>query len=492
MKDETAKRKKKAVLVILVLLVLVVIVQMGAQSYGILMLGGEKIVPQIQTVSAVLLIFFFSIFDSTLFGVKGYEILWSLPISRKDIAMGRMIKMYVVYFFLAILVMLPGIMVYGINVHPAAGFFVRFFLGILFLPVLPLSVSTALQMFIQLVAARSRHRTGVKTILTVLMLAVLSGMCFFLSMGTFPDLSKPENLIFILENMLEQQFPGWMRNWLVSFKDLFIFAGVSVFAGMLVCILVCRNFTGMIAGLSSVSGKHGSHTGMGYQKSVLMALCKKEARRYFSSSVYVSNTIVGPILAAAGTAALFFVDLEPVKNILNVPLEYLAPVAWCCIGCIMFPSSVSISMEGDRVWIIKSLPLSMKTILDAKMLFALILYLPFYLISEILFMILFRPSVGEVLWLLAAPIVMLVFSSIFSLSVNLKFQNFNWKKDEEIVKQSASSMIGGLLPTVVLFLCGGGIALIPVSWIRPAILAVLLLISAMLYRKNMHEKLKDQ
>ncbi len=61
-------------------------------------------------------------------------------------------------------------------------------------------------------------------------------------------------------------------------------------------------------------------------------------------------------------------------------------------------SCTSISMEGKQFWVIKSLPIPTKALLDSKITLNLGLMLPFYLISLAAIAIAVKPGLLELLW----------------------------------------------------------------------------------------------
>ena len=162
---------------------------------------------------------------------------------------------------------------------------------------------------------------------------------------------------------------------------------------------------------------------------MLGALCSREFKRYFSSSVYVTNTIIGPVMGCIISGALLFVDLDSVIGKLPLPVNVCSLVPFLLAGvmCMMPTVCASVSMEGKNWWIVKSLPLSAKSILDAKLLMNLILIMPFYLLAEVLLLLALRPGGMERVWLLLVPAVLILFTCVYGLAVNLRFPVMDWE-----------------------------------------------------------------
>lgn len=79
--------------------------------------------------------------------------------------------------------------------------------------------------------------------------------------------------------------------------------------------------------------------------------------------------------------ALSFKNYEEIKNVAFAIFTF---VNLMMIGTAI-PSSVSINVEGEKNYIVKSLPIPFKTIALSKIMFSIVLYLPFVIVSNILF-----------------------------------------------------------------------------------------------------------
>ena len=184
------------------------------------------------------------------------------------------------------------------------------------------------------------------------------------------------------------------------------------------------------------------------KRTPLKALTIKELKRYFSSPVYMFNTCFGLILILVMSIFLFIKGEASFKDLLkgmdfdiNTTINLLFYGIVLFVGTLTSITSSSISLEGKTINITKSLPISEKMILKSKILMALIIELPFILISDLLFIIKFTPSITYIIILLLLSIITIVLSAIIGLLVNLKYPKLNASSDTEVVKQSASSMI---------------------------------------------------
>ena len=249
---------------------------------------------------------------------------------------------------------------------------------------------------------------------------------------------------------------------------------------------ICRN-------LFSSFARHDYKLGEQKETPVLSALCIREFRRYFSSSIYVTNTIIGPIMGCVLSGALLFADVETLKEILPtfIRLESLIPFALAGTFCMMTTTATSISMEGKNWWIVQSLPLSIKTILDAKIGMNLLLLCPFYLLSELLMIFAIKPAISDLIWILLIPAIMILFSCVYGIAINLHFPVMEWESEVSIVKQSVSSILGGMGGFFLSMLCAVSVILTPekyMNFLRAGICFVLLILTSFLYYGNNRKK----
>ena len=114
-------------------------------------------------------------------------------------------------------------------------------------------------------------------------------------------------------------------------------------------------------------------------------------------------------------------------------------------------TSSCISLEGKTINITKSLPVSEKAIMRSKLIYPYIIELPFILISEFIFFIVFKPSVFYIIVIILGSLLSILLSSSIGLFINLKYPKMNAMNDTEVVKQSMSSMLSVFMGMIVFF-----------------------------------------
>ena len=233
-------------------------------------------------------------------------------------------------------------------------------------------------------------------------------------------------------------------------------------------------------------------------RSSMTALVSKEAKRYFSCGIYVSNTIIGAVLTVALAVSFgFFEPAELVEKLGNLPMELhpeaAVPFLFGIVIAMMSITASSVSMEGKNWWIVKSLPVREQDIINAKLVFSLLVWAPFYVAAEIILWFTLGAGFAGRLLLLTVPAAYIVFSSVWGLFCNLHFPKFHWETPAEVVKQSAAAglamlgVVAAVIPTVVM-------CVVPKAYAHItgfAALALLLAAAWLLHRKNLGTALTD-
>jgi len=268
---------------------------------------------------------------------------------------------------------------------------------------------------------------------------------------------------------------------------LYVFVSIASFA--VTVAVIGRKFF-IISAKLFTSSKHREYQLEAMKEnSVMKALLKKEAARYFSSGVYISNTLVGPVIAIAMSVAAAFIDIhKPIVlqgTTLSANLAAGIPYIIGPVLSFVAISASSVSLEGKNWWIPKSLPVSSKTVLSAKVIFNLLVLAPFFGLVELIMLFTVRVSLLERLWLILIPLVTIVYSALLGLMLNIKFPKFKWESETEVVKQSAASGLSFLLIFPVLIMASGAMV-IPEEYrnlMNPAAFLLLTVISYVLYHK---------
>lgn len=502
-----SKDKKKRTGIVAVSLVWLMLIAMmcfyvGAMAYGYITMGLSRVLPMYLSMISGILIFFFGMFKagSVIFQQNSYEVLCSLPVSQTVIVVSRFLSMYLGNVILAFAVMLPGIAVYGYLLHPGIQFYVLGVIGTLFLPMLPMTAAVLFGALITGISSRMKHKSLVATVLSMLLVV---GLMIFSSMLSTVEGDITGEMLKdfsgVVTAMIEKLYPPavWLGTAMLdgNLMSALLYFGISVAVFVVMVMLVASNFRRICRGLFSTTAKHNYQMTKLKQTTVLQTLYTKELKHYFSSSIYMTNTIIGPIMMVVLAGMVFFAGKEQIESVL--PLEggitALMPFALAASACIMTTTCTSISLEGREWWIIKSLPIQAKSVFDSKILLNLSLMAPFYVVAEILSILALKPSGMELFWLIFLPMIFMVFACVLGITVNLRFLVLDWENEVTIVKQSASAMIGGLGGCFVIILSALPVLFITQiskNLVRCMIVIVIMGVTMWMYQRNAKKELR--
>ena len=535
-KDPKEKKKKLALLIALGFVGVVLMGYAGGTAYALADFGLADKIPMMYVLLAFALQLGLGAMKakSLIYRETDLELLTALPLRGTHVAAARMVRLYVDGLILTTLVLLPGMIICGIYTGAGVLFYVGILPALLILPILPVAISAWVGILFAAIIARFRHKVLAEVLLVVILMIGMLVVSAAFSTNTMSaggddkaassstvstadrstenateELSKEEKeaerraenerikakLSAAAKDALqslESACPpaGILGEGLQKpdFLVLLIYLLISLVFFVITVFVLGRNFFAISARLRTVSRHREYQMEALKEQSVMKALVKKEAARYFSSGIYVANTIVGPILAIGFAVALAFIDLsKPVKDLPMVHMESALPYLLGGFFSMISISSCSISMEGKNWWIPRSLPLSTREILGAKALFNLIFLAPVYCLMEVILMFTVRVSLADRLWLLLVPLAGIPFSVLFGLFLNLKFPKLHWENATEVVKQSAASGLS-LLRGFAILLPGVGAMVLPDGYrhlLNPVMILVIAGVSWLLYRKVM-------
>ncbi len=495
-KDKKAKKTSIALAVTLAVVIIIVMFYCGAMSYGYIKLGAGEIVPgYFVLISSVFILLFCSFKAGKLLFREGcYDILASMPISKSALVISRYIRLYVEGLAVALVVMVPGVSVYVAIVKPEIVATLMGVLSILLVPIIPVTISVIFGVLITGISSRMKNKAIFETLVAILF--VVSVFSLTAAIPTTEvgevDINKMGDMTKELFESMGNVYPpiAWFGQGLAEGNIGYFLIGAIVSVALLTAVVVITvyNFEGINRRLHITIAKHNFKLGTLQNKSVMKALVTREANRYFSSGTYVTNTIMGPVMAVIFAVSLLFIDMEEAFKGFPITIDVngVVHILFAAILVMNSPIVTSVSMEGKELWIVKSLPVSSQDILRAKLMFSLILLAPFYLVGEVIILIAIKPSLSYAIWMLMLPIALILFALVLGLAVNLKFPKLKWDNDVEVVKQSASALIGGFAGMLIALVSAVPLLFVSMnyySWVSCVETVVVVIFVLMIYSK---------
>jgi ABC-2 type transport system permease protein len=465
-------------------------------AYGLNKIGVGDIIPAYILMLTSLFILVFSILKSgsILFEMKTYEMLIALPIKPSTIVASRFISMYIGNVVLSLLTVVPSTIVYGIYQKPNILFYVMMAISVFLLPLIPMTISTAIGAIIIAISSRMKHKSLVSVVLySVLTIGVIVASICLPSGSANVDTKALANISTMISKQIYTVYPparlfsqGVIQQNIGAFLTFTI---ISIGVFVLLVVLVQWKFVEICSAINATATKNNFVMKEMKASSALMAFYKKELRRYFSSSIYIINTGIGYILLLVTSIAICIIGVDKLEESMQMPglINKALPLVISALCCLTSTTASSISLEGKQWWIPQSMPVNTKTVLDSKILVNLTIGAPFLLLSEILLILKINTSLIGYIMMVMVPVVYILFTAVIGIAINLRMPMFNWESETAVVKQSGATFIAMLITAVIIGI--PGILIVVFGNINSNIImggtsVVLALLTVLVYRDN--------
>ena len=406
--------------------------------------------------------------SNLLFNCKDDNLLFSLPIKKSTVLFIRIFKFYIFELIYNSLFLLPAIVVYIRYVDVEPIFYLISVIALLLLPIIPIVISCIIGGVISFTSSKFRLKNIAQTVITTIFLIFVLFTSFNLEKFI---LNINENAVSINTFITKLYYPaGAYINMITDFsvKDLIVFILVHILLFIATIVLLSSVYFKINSRVKSVKTKLGNKKYGIKANRPIIALIKKEFKRFISSPVFVTNAGFGLVLFIIACIGII-VKIDGIVNTLAsqgllITVEQIKayfPVV--LFGLICFTSlmtsitSSMISLEGKSINILKSIPVRPSTIILSKVLAAVIIMIPFILIGDIVLFTKFSFSFLEILMILIASVVLPVVSETIGIIVNLKYPKMDAENDTEVVKQSISSMISVFIGFALVAITGYGL-----------------------------------
>lgn len=386
-----------------------------------------------------------------LFGSKDFDFLMSLPIKTSYIIASKVIFLNLFNIFFTFVIMIPAGIVYAIKTSPAYEFYIFYFIALLFVPLIPIILASAIGFFISFISSRFKRANIINIVLSFVL---MTGIIYITSNPSY--LGNFSNL-----NNLNKIYPltGYFSNAVVKYDltSLLLFVGISTVIFIIFVVIISSKFKNINTALTSKKVVSNYKIREIKVSSQFQALYKKELRRYFSSAIYVLNTAFGVVALIILSFGSLIMGFDKIGMILEIPnlsviINEVAPMAVSIFIAISCTTACSVSFEGSNLWIAKTMPIKTETVLFSKVAVNLTILIPAALIGSTTVSIILKLDLVRIILLYITPLNYAFFISFAGLIVNLKLPKLNWVTEASVVKQSSatlSAMIISIVSVVV-------------------------------------------
>lgn len=383
-----------------------------------------------------------------------HDLLLSLPLSKTTIVLSKILKDYLFDLISLLLIMMPGYVCYYVLVKDASFFVViNGFIVIILLTFLSNAVAILLNFVIAKFTRKLRNAEIIQTLVSVFitLIFIVFYFIFNVSLTNSPDFVD----VFVNLYPIRIVVDVILGTDIISF---IVLIAICLIPFMLALTLEVYDFNHQNAKLTSTNKELKYN-----KKKVFFSLFKLEASRYFRSTIYVLNTIIGSFFILLTSGLLVGFGMERLESMIAtfVPnatdlLKYINVVIVLVLMLVsgtVITTSASISIEGKNFWILKVHPIDEKVIFSAKIFLNLLLGGIPSIISAVI--VCFSIGFEYLIFVIILMLSNVLYASITGLINNLKYYKLDWKDEQEIVKQGMAVLISmgvALVPGIVLFI----------------------------------------
>ena len=424
-----------------------------------------------------------------LYLAKDNDLLLSLPIPVKYILFSRLLTVYLLGLLYSGIVLLPASIVYWVVKNARIGSILGCLFLIFSVSVLVLTLSCALGFAVAKISVRLKNKSFTTVFLSLLFITAY--YFFYAKAQVF--------ITFLVENAAKygaivhsKAYPLYLFGMVGTgdVKASVIVTATVLLLFLLVYFLLAHNFIQTATATGKTVRKAYKRSAV-RARSVSQALLLREFRRFAASPTYILNCGIGTLfLPLLGIAVLWKgKQIFPVlkEMFVSVPetVFLLLCVAVCACCSINNTTVPSISLEGNTLPIIRSLPVSSRQILRAKLSLQLILtVIPALFCLLCIFLV--CPAPFPFAWLIPLQVLSyILLSAEIGLYIGLKTPILTFTSEVTPIKQSVGVFLDLLFGAVYCVLFGGlffligGIGLFPYMI---GVCAVNLILCFLLYR----------
>ena len=228
--------------------------------------------------------------QNILFDAKDNDLLMSLPIPKSYIISSRLLKLYTFQFLFNLLFIIPTSIIYIYFKNPSISYYISTLLFSTLLPIIPTIIGSFIGLGIKKLSSRFKSQKIIQTIFSIIMLLIIMAMSFGLENITnsiVTNADKVNNLITGIFYPIKLYLNLINKLNAIDIIKLLI---INIVPAYLFVLLASKfNLTNANNDSNKISSK--KKNGYNYDKSSkLIALTKKEFKKYISTPVYMINT----------------------------------------------------------------------------------------------------------------------------------------------------------------------------------------------------------
>ena len=402
-----------------------------------------------------------------MFFAKDSEFLSSLPLPQWQVFSSKFLLVYTNEIILTLVITAPPVIIYGIGTGVGVLFYLKAFLILLFLPCIPLAIASLLSMLLMGAVSRTKHRDAI---------SIVAGLFFIVAMivgqnllvSKMPSAGMSQSIANLLQSsdgfikLIGRYFPPSI--WAVlgvtsqtnSLFNIAAFVLVSL-AALLIIVFVSSKiyYAGALSQLETMKQQRSnSRKKLSFQTdSPLMAIFMREWKLLIRTPIYALNSlsivILGPIvilLPAFSSRTTISPLLKQLTDITNsgfgMYVIFGLALAGILFAAINPAASTIYSREGKTFWISKTIPITPRQQVTAKLLSAFSLSAATAILTIIAAAICYGISVYLAVGAIVLSLIISFALTAVNVIVDLIHPKLIWNSQQEAIKQNINVLFG--------------------------------------------------
>ncbi len=419
--------------------------------------GLKMLIPSLFVSASAILNLLSALFTSAgfLFKAKDLPILFPLPVSHRTILAVKFTQFYLTEVLISLISLGVSMVTFYVLDGVTLMGLITGIIGIFIAPRLPMSIGVAIAFGVGMLIRNFKYKNQITTAITVISSVALV-LAYYATSNLQGDFIIA-NAQALIDKVSSIYFPTklFVNAFEGDVLSLLLFVAVNVLPLIILFLLVSLRYSSLVASFNTERTSSNYKYTAGGTSSTFGTFLSKEIKRVLSSSMYILNSCSSMLMLGMYAILSFKLKTLPdqlfgVSPELAEDILYLTMAGLIALACgFTSTSTSSISLEAKTLWILRSIPVDIKTIFNAKALTNAIIQLPVATVAVIVICIVLGFSIVKSLLLLALAAIVLLAASYGGLATNLLFPKLDWQNEMQVIKQSAAAGLYILFAFVV-------------------------------------------
>lgn len=393
------------------------------------------------------------------YNAKDNDLLLTLPIKKRDILLSRLLSILFTNYLYTFAIAIPASIVSIMLVEISLFQLIYFYIIILLIPFISLTVTCILGYFIAYLIAKLKY----KNIIVLTSYLIFFSLYFLVISNVNDMITSLQNNGTSIANIMKEVMPyfyypsiGILQS---NILHLFPFILFSILPFIFILKIMENKFE-VITTMQNQERKSKNKKLKHKQNSMIKALLFKEIKLYLSNPTVILNACGGLIMSVVFTV-IFIVQADGLKMLITTfkneyvmtwLIVFILTMMNCFTVALNNPSASSISLERNNLWILKSLPIHVKDIFLVKIIFHLLITLPGVIVFTIIYYFLGLNNFYHILMIMITSISYALLICFIGLLLNLIKPRFDWVNAGACVKRSFAAVVTIISAILILFL----------------------------------------